>query len=275
MQELEFRQALRDEMSLVTRPRSLKETEVLDAARHALRRRRGRWAGAGSVVAVVTLAVGAMFTTTGDSSPGPGATPTTQPDDGYFVPNPDGPAPVTHATSGPRYEQSVTLLNLMLEAVPPGFDAPTGVTAPGGNDMRDRSASTRGVRGEQWWEYVAAVPVAKEGRYGRLLAAVSTPGNDQPTGQGCALATVVTGSTACQEVVVDDMPIGVVTPRPNEHGAGSQVAVYRHPDGTVVHIEQNYAVFLVADPEYPPLTELPLTPQQLAELATDPRLHLT
>jgi hypothetical protein len=271
MQELEFRQALRDEMSLVTRPRPMNETALLDAARHALQRRRGAWASAGSVVAVAALAVGTVFTATGDSRPGPGAgvTSTTQPDD-------DGvPTFYPYATSGPRYEQSATLLNLMLDAVPPGFDTPTDVTAPGGNNMREHLASTRGVPGEQWWEYVAAVPIAREGRFGRLLAAVSTPGNDLPPVQGCELTIAETGSTACQEILVGDIRIGVVTPRPNEHGAGSQVAVYRHQDGTVVFIEQDYGVFLISDPDYPPLTEMPLTPQQLAKLATDSRLHLT
>lgn len=264
MQELEFRQALRDEMSQVTRPRPLKETEVLDAAKHALRRRRGRWASAGSVVAVVALAVVAVFTTTGDSRPAPGtgATSTTQPPDAEF----------TYATSGPHYERSATLLNLLLEAVPPGFDTPTDLTTPSGTNMREHSASTGAGRSGQWWEYLAVFPVVKEGRYGRLLAVVRAPGNDYPTGQGCQLATEMTGSTACQEVLVDDVRVGVVTPRPNEHGAGSQVATYRHPDGTVVHIEQNYAESLIS--ELPPLTQLPLTPRQLAELAADPRLRL-
>jgi hypothetical protein len=280
MRELEFRHALRNEMAQVTRPEPMNETEVLAAARRALRRRRAAWVSAGSAVAVMALAVGTVFIASADSPPGPAAdadvTSTTQPDDdGLFVPQPEAPAPYTYATSGPHYEQSVTLLNLMVEAVPPGFDVPADITLPAGNSVRDHSANTGGAPGRQWWEYLAVVPIAKEGRFGRLLALVHTPGNDLPPVQGCQLAIAETGDHPCQEVLVDGVRVGVTTPGPNEHGAGSQVAVYRHRDGTMVHIEQNDSMSIPSDPNHPPLTELPLTPRQLAEVAADPRFHLS
>lgn len=254
MRELEFRQALRDEMSQVTRPLRLTETDLLDAARRASRRRRGVWASAGSAVAVAALAVGTVLTVTGDDQAGPstGATST-----------------VSSGPIDPQTKRSARLLDLLTAAVPPGWETPTDLTAPAGNKLREHEASQK----EGWWEYVAVVPVAKDQRYGRLLALVSTPGNYlYPDAEGCELTTTVTDAPDCQEITVNDKTIGVITDPAGVHGPGSQVAVYRYPDGTVVFIEQDYAVFFSGEAQ--PLTEMPLTPQQLAELAADARLRL-
>lgn len=265
MRETEFRQALRDEMSLVTRHRRLTETEVLNAARRASRRRQGAWASAGSVAAVVALAVGAVFTTSGDSRPGPaaGVIPTTQTDELEVQ------GALTFAKSGPHYDQSVTLLNLVLEIVPPGFEAPADVTAPAGNNLRVHHAILQGPAGRQWWEILASVPVTKAGGFGVVQAVVETPGNDRPPGQACDLLPVQIFGPNCQEVLVGDMRVGVHTGVPNQSGVANSFAIYRHEDGTVVAVEQMYDLFTDR-----PLAEMPLTPRQLAELAADPRWHV-
>lgn len=104
-----------------------------------------------------------------------------------------------------------------------------------------------------------------------MLASVGTAAVVVALAVGTVLTTV-TGAPDCQEITVDDRTIGVITDPPGVHGPGSEVAVYRYPDGTVVFIEQDYAVFFSGEAQ--PLTEMPLTPQQLAELAANPLLHL-
>lgn len=274
--EQDFRQALRDTMAVVTTP-SMNENVVLDAARRATRRRRAMWASAASGLAVVALATGVALAAPGGDRSGPrvGAevTSTTPPEDT----EPDWPDGQTDATasSGPRYEQGVHLLDELLEAVPPGYDSPEYLAGqlPGA-----RPRSHEAVWSDDGsWDYTASIPLVRAGGFGSLSASVRTavdPTDETP----CALSLSVLnpvpvqpGETdpntdeSCTEVTVAGKQVGVAA------GPGTMLVRHRHPDGTMVMVAQRALA-----PHYgqPGLTELPLTAEQLAELAAGPRLHL-
>jgi hypothetical protein len=68
------------------------------------------------------------------------------------------------------------------------------------------------------------------------------------------------------------LKVGVVV-KPAGDDRIDQWAAYRHADGTVVYAAQSrHATFGGSDLR--PLTELPLTVQQLAALAADPKFDL-
>jgi hypothetical protein len=275
--EQDFKRALRDSMAVVTAPPPMNEAVVLDAAKRAVRRRRAMWASGASAVAVVALAVGVAFAAPGTdrSAPKVGAevTSTTNPPPSSDDTKPNWPNGQTDATarSGPRYEQGVTLLNKVLEVVPPGFESPADLEGREGGlagvPLRYHQATWGYDEQVEWWTYDATIPVTKADKVGSLHVSVSTAGNDLPGAQSCELSLpngpVAGGS--CQEVTVAGKTIVVVTAP-----AGVE-ATYRHPDGTMVSVRQS-AVF--EGYGYPPLSEVPFTSAQLAELATDPRFHL-
>src|ERR1041384_4783922 len=118
---------------------------------------------------------------------------------------------------------------------------------------------------------MVSVPVGAEGKWGHLLAEVHTAGNQVP-GEGCDLTAQLWGMGGeCSLVTVGDKQIGV-TMKPTKDDRFDQWAAYRYPDGTVVFIAQARTYAYTG---LPALANLPFTPQQLAELATDPKFHLT
>lgn len=274
MNEHEFRQALRDTMTVATPPAWMNESPVVDLAKRAHRRRRATWASAGSAAAVMAVVAGAMVLapTTDDGSPGLSVGDAAQDTTKETKPEwPDGQTDAT-ATAGPKYDQGVALMNELIGAVPDGYETPDGLVyadpAHEGSALRYHQAAIHGADGG--WEYYAVVPVSAGENLGEIFVQVNTVGNDL---EGCELSRTLwsQGGGTCEEITVAGTTLGVVTDTGPE-SAFDQWVGFRHPDGTVVYAAQ--------DDEFegsgqPPLTGLPFTAQQLAELATDARFRLS
>jgi hypothetical protein len=103
------------------------------------------------------------------------------------------------------------------------------------------------------------------------VAEVHTKDNGLPP-EPCALAGQFWGmGGTCEVVTVGTAKVGVV-----KAGGDSRIdqwAAYRYADGVVVYVAQSRTASN-GDQNPAPLTDLPLTEQQLAALATDARFHL-
>jgi hypothetical protein len=282
MNENDFREALRSTMTTVAEPPPMDSAAAVTAGRRAAGRRAGlSAAGAAAAVLVVAgLAAGpARQWLPGDDGAGPawdaaGApsalpTPSARAGTKPAWPTEASGKPQQDATarSGPRYEQGRKLFEQLLAVVPDGYTTPTG-SARDGIPLQDHQAAVE----DKAWGYLASVAVRREGRTGRLLAEVHTPGNGLPT-QACKLARAFWGMGGqCDVVAAGGAEVGVVV-RPGQDDRLDQWAAYRHPDGTVVYVAQSRNA-TNADSEFRPLTELPLTVPELAALAVQPRFHL-
>ncbi len=282
MNENDLRDALRTTLMNEDAPPPMASAPVVAAGRRAVRWRTAI-TGAGAAVAVVATSALVAGPLLGEGGGGPGfpaaaapsAMPTTTmppPDPGETKPSwpagPDGkPQEDATARSGPRYEQGKLLQERVLAVVPEGWTAPTGTTVED-IPLRDHQAAVEGKA----WGYLASVAVAKDGRTGRLLAEVHTPGNGLPS-EPCALARQFWGMGGdCEVVTAKGVEVGVVA-RPGSDGRLDQWAAYRHPDGVVVYVAQSRRSANVENAPAP-LTKLPLTVSQLAALAVDERFHL-
>lgn len=263
MNEDEFRQALHATMTVAQPPEPMNEAPVLDLAKRAERRRKAAWAGAGSAAAAVAVIAGAVVLVPAVDDDAPGLSV--------------GESATTSrveqtATAGQRYDQGVRVLDELTSAVPEGYEAPLDLVysdpSYDGQPLRDHQAA---IRWNDDWEYYAYVPVAGNGGVGTLFADVN-PVPNAIAGEGCALSKSLweMNSGTCEDIVVNGETLAVVTD--TSPGARfDQWVGYRHPDGTVVYIAQ--------DNEFqgsglPPMGAVPMTIQQLAELATDARFHL-
>jgi hypothetical protein len=206
---------------------------------------------------ILAATAGALF-----ARPGPDATPivSAQP---YLWPEsvdaspPDGTTGVTRP-----YNPGNKLLDLISRAVPEGWTKPLSLR------VHQAEADGKGVT------YFASAAVTKNGRTGRLMAEVHTPGTAIPDINPCSLADLFWNMHGdCQIVTVGSAKVGVVY-----HAWGDEVidqwAAHRYSDGTVVYIAQSRNAVNSAS-NLPPLTDLPLTVQQLAALAADPKFHLS
>jgi hypothetical protein len=244
---------------------------ALAAGRQAVRRR-AAWAGAGltAVLVVATsVAVAAGLQprpappVTAAAIPQPTDTKPSWPLDGDGRPQQDATA---HA--GKRYDQGVKLLKLVTRSAPAGWTRPTGKT-DSGLPLQEHQAQVDG----DGWSYLASAAVSKGGRTGRLLAEVHTPGNQVTGTDPCALAgTFWSMRGDCQVVTVGSAKVGVMI-RASGDDRIDQWAAYRYPDGTVVYAAQSRNA-ANGPSSLKPLTTLPLTVQQLAALAADPKFHL-
>lgn len=272
MQGLDFKHALRDELALLTEPPPMNETEMLDAAKKALRRRKAAWASAGSAVAVVVLAVGVAFTVSADDRAGPAVTttPTASPTDGEQT-----------ETAGPLYDKGVKLLDELVFAVQAGLETPADLDYVGpplqpGDPPRDHQVVTNWAFGTESRHYGATMAVGKDGQLATLHVEVITLGEEWIDGrEGCALADAfwnpegVVKST-CQNVPARGTTAYVATAT-SAHRSFDQWAAYRHADGVAVFVGQSRGF---SGSDRPAMAQLPLTPHQLAELAVDPRFNL-
>ena len=287
MNEEELKHALRGVITTAPAPPPMNGTVVLDAARRARRRRRATLAGAASAATVVLIVAGAIivpalnrggdgFTSFGAGGSGVEPTSNTVADPSDTKTSwPDGQTDRT-ARQGPRADQATQLLALVDASVPAAWRAPAdlkpapGVDWSGGLRMQQAQYADQ-VGDKQIWEYMAAIPIGANGKWGQFVVEVTTPGN-RSEGDGCALTTQFWNMGGdCQLVPVGDKQIGVVV-RPTGDDRFDQWASYRHPDGTVVFVAQAKSYFMTG---LPAATELPFTPQQLAGLAADPKFHVS
>lgn len=304
MNEQDFKSALREAMVTSSPPPSMDTTAAVETGRRAHRKRRAAWGGSVAALAVVGIAFGALVIPTlggaqdgtlpvaksGGSQPdvretafnatpsGPPVTPTAVPPQGSQTKPawPDGQTDRT-ATSGPRADKSVQVLNDLSAAVPAGYQAvdkePVGANFYGG--MRStQSQFLEYVGALQVWEYMVTTPVVKTDggpNVGKLWAQVQTKGGDMPT-DPCGLTEKSWGiKGTCAVTDVGGKKVGVLTAGPDGEGDFDQLAAFRHEDGTVVFVAQAKTY---TGSGHPGLTELPMTVEQLATLATSPEFRL-
>lgn len=308
MNEHELKRALRETMVASSPPPPMDATAALDRAHGAARRRRATWGAGVAGLAVVGIAVGAVLVPNlggGDrvdaaappeppaalssvppspsaepSSAPPATTGTAVPPSDTKTPWPDGQTDRT-ATSGPRADKARNLLNDLMSALPTGLKAEdrTRIGYPDYGPMtRHQGQYLDTVNGVQVWQYTATTPIVRPGEpaVAELWIQVETKGNTHVPGEACAAATAhpypITGGT-CEVVEVEGKRVGVVTgatadPMRNTYDSA---AFYRHPDGTlvIIGVAKEYG-----ESGHPGMAEVPLTAQQLAGLAVDPRFHL-
>ncbi|WP_432876166.1 hypothetical protein ACQPYH_25645 [Kribbella sp. CA-245084] len=294
MNEEDLNEAFHDVIVRSRPPESMDPGRVLEQARRARKRRQVTWAGATVAALVVVAGAGPVLIANyaGNRSTGPmvaGVTTTPQPPSTSTpvttTPSPVGTvAPKTRksndpwpegqvdrtATTGPRAERAVTLMNDLSSAVPAGFSQPN-LKFPDGRSMRWPQSQYASNDGEQdYWEYAATIPVQKGDRVGQVFAQSTTP-DGKPATTPCKLAQRFWGGTgACSVMDVGGKKVGVLTT--NGKGSYDQWAAYRYADGTVVFVAQAKK----SDQSgRSPLTQPVFTGRQLAELATSAKFKIS
>lgn len=305
MNEHELRNALRGVMVASSPPPPMDTAAVVEAARRAHRRRRAVLAGTATALAVVVITVtavvapgwsalrGGQLEPAGppvSETPRPTGTAEPFPTSGTLTETalptgPDGkPQQDRTARAGPRHEQGARLLEALTAAMPAGYTVPPEQPPPdpgwAGPLQFHQAQGGDGGTGTEIWEYLAHTPVAKDGGVGLLFAQVHTPGHALPVELCAAAKTLWAGygpdgpidlGWQCQVVDVDSRQVGVISSHRGDMLRFDQWAVHRHPDGTVVFVAQAQEL---RGTGLPPLAGQPVTLEQLARLAIDPRFSL-
>ncbi|GGS21559.1 hypothetical protein [Actinokineospora fastidiosa] len=300
MDEHDLRHAFNQAMA--DTPPSMDTDAALARAQSAYRRRRTAMMGGGAAAAVAVIAAGAIALTgaaPGGAAPGqaaPAVQPTAAAQSTTAVQPTDAGASTTIATPatgvppstrpswpngqtdrtasrGPQHARGVELLDLITAALPEGLESPELEWASpeySGDTRYHQAQYADTINGVEIWEYMATMPVGRDGRYGKLLIEVHTPGNADPT-EPCALTTNLWGMGGdCTVVTVEGKQVGLVR-KPSADGRFDQWAAYRHPDGTTVAIAQAKRFDGVTEPA---MTELPLTTDQLLTLVIADRFAI-
>jgi hypothetical protein len=289
MNEQDFRDALRHTMTVEAPPPPMSDAPVLDAAHRDRGRRRAMLAGLGSAVAVVAIAVavvvvgpsadegvqvGGPAVQTTDTANQPPQTGSASPDTKDTETSwPNGQTDRT-ATAGPQFDRGVTLGTALAAVIPAGYESPDDLTggdaASGTYPLKSNQAQYMDtINGNQVWGYDARAPLTKGNGVGELSVNVLTPGLGG-TGQACDIARAIGVSEgSCTEVTVDGKKVGVIDSTVD--GQRTQRAVYRVANGSAVTVGQstNYS-----NAGLPALDALPMTGEQLAALAVDPRFDV-
>jgi hypothetical protein len=290
MNEEDLNEAFHDVIVRSRPPESMDPARALEQAHRARKRRRAAWAGATAGVLVVGAVTGPVLVTNypghrsagqmvaGNGTTQPTAAPTSKP---TRVPTaapktrksgdpwPEGQTDRT-ATAGPRAQRAVTLMNDLSSAVPQGYTTPD-LKDSDGLPMRWPQTQYASNDGEQdYWEYMASIPVQKADRVGKLLVQSTTP-DGKPATDPCKLARKFWGgSGACTILDVGGKKVGVLTTKAG--GSFDQWAVYRYDDGTVVYLAQAKKS---DDTARSPLTQPVFTSRQLAQLATSAKFKIS
>lgn len=268
MDQHELRSAM-DHAVAVTLP-PMREAPVLAAGRKALKRRRATRASIGSAAAVALIAAGVAALAPAQGHDG--GTPV----GGRPAVTQNPPPSGRTATSGMQHDRGVALAAALDDLAPAGYATPDDLRGAGdytGRTLKNNEAFSLGVvDGIEVWSYSAGTPLTKDGGVGELIATVFSPGR-KTTGDGCGLAPAPwdAARARCTEVIVDGKKVAIadVTYAPEDGLAPAQWAGHRHADGSLVFVMQTARV---ARSGQPGLSAMPMTGQQLAALAVDPRL---
>jgi hypothetical protein len=265
MDERELRAVM--DRAVAVAPPPMREESVLTAGRQALKRRRAMRASTWSAAMVAIVAVG--VTVLVPSQRHDRDTPVA----GQLTPAPD----TATTTAGSPQDRGVALAAALDALAPAGYGTPgdlKGVDDYAARTLKNHKVMQAGVvNGTQVWNYAAGTPLTKGDGVGELVATVYSPG--WATGEGCGLTSAAWDTThaQCNVVEVDGKKVAVadVTHPPQDGLSPEQWAGYRHADGTVVFVMQTAKV---ARSGRPALASMPMTGQQLAAVAVDPRLQV-
>jgi len=254
------------------------------ARRSTLSRDRLRLASAGLAVAVVVsavvVAVGVTASDTTDRQTATGPAPAGP---GRQAPQPAQPPPVP--ASQTAHAHGPAIARLLVAAVPPGY-----ATRPW---LGDRYAAATWFTDPGMAMYVSSTSlvVSAGGREGMLSATIGDNDQPVPTGDLCSAAVTHLGATAlshCEVVTVNGEPIVVTTSHEENYGDVRAATRFLQGGYLTVRLSRAVPVFETEDERppdagkaahgpattdsRPPLTELPLSAQQLAELAGNPAM---
>jgi hypothetical protein len=185
------------------------------------------------------------------------------------------------STNGPRADKSVAVLNDLGSSLPNGVEAvdKAGVGRLDYGPLRRTQSQFADYTadGLEIWEYMAYSPVVRSGApgVGQLWIQVETKGSTRLPGKGGCEVVVehvypVGSGGRCEVVGVAGAQVAVLTAEGAADGM-EQAAYYKHADGTLVIVAQSRGYERSG---HPALAELPLTSQQLAAIAADPKFHL-
>lgn len=288
MNEQDFKNALRQTMTVQPAPPPMSDAVVLEAAHRDVKRRRAMMAGFGSAAAVAAVVVGVAVIAPGagsGSAPGGGvevgAQQTTPPPasgtatEGAGKSSETLPSGMTDKTerNGPNADRGRALATELDAVVPDGYGAPGDLMGKGGEGQIEGTLKWNQANldsnagGNQEWSYLAITPLTKGTGVGELVVEVSTPRDGTSTGAVCDLPPFWGESGTCAEVTVGDKKVAVV----NDTERFDQWAGYRHDDGTMVYVAQAAEY---SGGGHPALAGPPFTIEQLAALAADPRFNL-
>ncbi|TDO49008.1 hypothetical protein EV651_122133 [Kribbella sp. VKM Ac-2571] len=295
MNEEDLNEALHDVIVRSSPPPSMDPAHALEQARRVRKRRRATWAALAVVPLVVGVTAGPALVanfnghrSVGQMVAGGPGTPSASPPSASAPPPVSTVAPTTApktrktgdpwpegqvdrtASTGPRADRAVKLMNDLTSSLPPGFTSPD-LKYPGGDPMRWPQTQYASSDGEpDYWEYSASIPVQKDNRVGKLLVMSTTP-NGKPATDPCTLAKKFWGGTGtCAVVDVGGKKVGVLTTKGND--SYDQWAAYRYDDGTVVYFAQAKKSDRTGRS---PLTQPVFTGRQLAELAISPKFKIS
>ncbi|MFI5694707.1 hypothetical protein ACIA58_22830 [Kribbella sp. NPDC051586] len=290
MNEEDLNEAFHDVMVRSTPPPSMDPASALDQARRTRKRRTVTWAAVAVVPLVVGVGAGPTLIAnyTGHRSAGqmvagatgttpvptprsvstvtPTAAPTTRKSND---PWPDGQVDRT-ATTGPRAARAVALMDDLGSSLPPGYSTPD-LKYPDGRRMSYPQAQYASNDGEQdYWEYMAVIPVQKDDRVGQLFVQSTTP-DGKPATDLCKLARGFGGGTGtCAVVDAGGKKVAVLTTKGDARY--DQWAAYRYDDGTVVYLAQTKES---DNPSRSPLSQPVFTSQQLADMVLSPKFKIS
>lgn len=256
MNEQDFRNELRRTMATLPAPPEMSESAVLDAARSDLKRRRTVWAGVGSAAAVVAVAVGVAILAPSATNGG-----------GGDVQIADQRSTDAQAV-GDRGRQ---LAAGLVAVLPAGYESPDGLVGADGKPLKHDYRNYDMVSDEdvEGWAYTAVVPLKKGNGIGELSVTVFGPDEDRITRETCQVNPTALNPGHCAEIEVAGKKVGVFDG--NLDGNAHQTAVFMYEDSTLVVFAQS-AGYPWA--ELPSLDGLPLSREQLAGLAADPRFKI-
>lgn len=185
-------------------------------------------------------------------------------------------------TNGPRADKSVAMFNDLASSLPAGLKAEDrtriGFQDYGPMTRTQSQFADYTTDRLEVWEYLAYTPVVRgdaEG-VGHLWMQVETKGNSRVEDvSGCGMVIrqsypVTDSSGRCDIVDVGGKQVVVVTAAGTGNGM-DQAAFYRYDDSTLVIVAQSREYL---NSGHPALAEAPLTAQQLAAIAADPKFHL-
>lgn len=252
MDERELRAAM--DRAVAVAPPPMDEAPVLSAGRQALKRRRAVRASGWTAAAVVAVAAGVTALAPGQ-------------DQGTVAQLASAPA-----TSRPA-DPAEALAAALDEVAPEGYGTPDDLK--GVDDFADRTLKghiTTRTDDPGVWYHAASTPLTRGDAAGELLAAVYSPG--WGSGEHCSMSKVPwdqNASSPCRVVTVGGRKVAVVDVPSADLLPPSQWAGYRHLDGTAVFVMQSTGM---ARAGRPALDQPPMTAEQLAAVATDPRLKV-
>lgn len=257
MNEQDFRNELRRTMATLPARPEMSDTAVLDAARRDLKRRRTVWAGVSSAAAVIAVAVGVAVLAP-SATEGSGGVEIADQQENTQAQQPTG-------------DRGTQLAAALIAVAPAGYETPDGLVGADGKPLKNnyRNYDVASGDGTDGWAYTATVPLKKGNGIGELSVTVFGPDKDRITRETCKVNPAGFNPKHCAEVTVGDKKVGVFN---NElDGDPHQMAVIMYDDTTVVAISQS-AGYPWA--ELPSLAGLPLSSDQLAALAADPRFKI-